>query len=216
MKIFIDMDGVLVDFQKGASDFINGALESGQDYGSKSLGKLLQLDAQGNVPDITPEYLSYLLQLKDSKSPRTKVEKAVSNAVFSATGVGGSNWWANLPQADGARELIDTCIAMVGIQNVYIMTAPTDDASIDGKIIWINKNFPQIDDVTNMFVSHEKGDYVSSNNPGKCILIDDRIKYTTQWQEAGGFPVLHDPPASTQGVRNSLNAIRNYILEVGE
>jgi 5'(3')-deoxyribonucleotidase len=215
MKIFLDMDGVLVDFSRGMCDHLNELIDTGDDRGSKSIRKMLKYN-KDDLEDITPEFMERSLKLKDAGQPRTKFMKVVNSALMSFGGSCPAEVWASLPRAQGAKELFDHCVAMVGEDNVHIMTAPIGDGpSIDGKILWINRNFPQLNDVTHMHISTSKGDFVDPANPADCILIDDRVKYCDQWSSAGGKAILHEPAGTVQGVRNSINQVRQYLLEMG-
>ena len=214
-KIFLDMDGVLVDFNRGTADALNKCIQTGETHGSKSVRQFLNYSGEDKEP-ITQEFQNRALFLKDTDGERSNFMKKANSAIMSIAANADINWWLNLPMAEGARELIDHCIAMVGVDNVQIMTAPFENsnACIDGKIAWINRYFPMIDDVTNMHISGEKGDFVDHEDPASCILIDDRVKYCNQWSSAGGTPVLHTPPASLAGVRNSINECMKILLDL--
>lgn len=215
-KIFLDMDGVLVDFNGATLKVLQEILETGETYGSKSIRRMVNYDGPDRCP-LTREWMEEALRIKDEKGERTQWMKRVNSALMSYVGLASREWWASIPMAEGAIELVDYCVAMVGWENLHIMTAPIEgsDNCIDGKVDWINRNFIMIDDLTNMHISGQKGEYVEQDEPAACILIDDRVKYCDQWKSAGGFAVLHNPPATIQGVRNSLFQVRGYLMDRG-
>lgn len=215
-KIFIDMDGVLVDFNSATLQELQTILETGETYGSKSIRRMVNYEGPDRCP-LSHDWMEEILRIKDAKGERTQWMKRVNSALMSFVGAQSAEWWATIPAAPGAQELVAECIAMVGINNVYIMTAPIEGSQgcIDGKYQWVQRNFPQINIETNMFISGNKGSYVDSEDPAACILIDDRKKYCDQWNQSNGYAVLHTPPASLQGVRSSLFRVRGYLLDRG-
>ena len=96
VKIFFDMDGVLVDFAGGGADAIQQALEAG-DTSRKQFRRLINYDGPDRVEPITAEFLETMTTIKDSKGERTKWMKRVSDALFSIVGSGGHPYWSTLP-----------------------------------------------------------------------------------------------------------------------
>jgi hypothetical protein len=214
--IWLDMDGVLVDFNGATLKALQEILETGETYGSKSIKRMVNYQGPDRCP-LTREWMEEALRIKDAKGERTQWMKRVNSALMSFVSKASQEWWASIPMAEGATELMDHCIALVGLENVHIMTAPIEGsmACVDGKVEWINRNFILINDITHMHISGDKGSFVSKIDPSSCILIDDRIKYCQQWENAGGFAIQHMPPASLRGVRSSLFQARGYLMDRG-
>ena len=95
VKIFFDMDGVLVDFGAGAVEAVNALLMAG-DTSSKAIRRLINYEGP-DKEEITIASVEAGIQKKDAKLPRTKWEKRVADAVFSVVGKGGHPYWSSLP-----------------------------------------------------------------------------------------------------------------------
>jgi len=93
-----------------------------------------------------------------------------------------------------------------------ILSAPIDEASVAGKLIWIENNLINVDP-EKVNVVHDKGAFLKSLNlPDNIIpvLIDDRVKYHKQFGDAGGEVIpwnIHDPIRSSEGATEKLNSI---------
>ena len=107
--------------------------------------------------------------------------KRVGAAVFAIAR--GETWWSSLPNLPGHQEMIEYAQDLVGIENVYICTAPVQDKDGGcerGKRNWVaqNTSIPE----NQVYVTNDKAS-VLSNFPGEtCILVDDRTKYCEAWQ----------------------------------
>ena len=211
MKIFFDMDGVLVDFAGGAADAIMAALEAG-DTSSKGIRRLINYEGPDKELPITSEYIETITGIKDAKGERTKWMKRVGDAVFSVVGSGGHSYWASLPSLPGFQQMIEHAQGLVGIDNVYVCTAPVKDKTggcESGKRQWIadNTTIP----ANQVYVTEDKPG-VLNDFPGEdCILIDDRTKYCNAWQQAGGIAIRHTPPATMSTVQNTLSQLNLFV-----
>ena len=211
MKIFFDMDGVLVDFAGGAADAIMAALEAG-DTSSKGIRRLINYEGPDKELPITSEYIETITGIKDAKGERTKWMKRVGDAVFSVVGSGGHSYWASLPSLPGFQQMIEHAQDLVGIDNVYVCTAPVKDKTggcESGKRQWIadNTTIP----ANQVYVTEDKPG-VLNDFPGEdCILIDDRTKYCNSWQQAGGIAIRHTPPATMSTVQNTLSQLNLFV-----
>lgn len=204
-KIFFDMDGVLVDFARGAVDTINSLLAAGDDS-KRAIRRLINYD--GPKEPITVEFLENATIKKDAKLERTKWEKRVSDAMFSVVGSGGHEYWSTLPALQNFHSMIDVAIELVGLDNVYVCTAPVgrDNGCESGKRAWVTANtkiYPE-----NVFVTEDKGSIALQFPNDRCILIDDRKKYVDAWKVAGGLPIRHTPGDSQSSI-SQLNLLVN-------
>ena len=200
------MDGVLVDFAKGAVDTINDLMATGDDS-KKSIRRLIQYDGS-DKEEITVEFLENATMKKDAKLDRTQWEKRVSDAMFSIVGGGGHRYWANLPALPNFHSMIDAAIDLVGLHNVYVCTAPVGDSNgcESGKRAWIAANTDIY--AENVFVTEDKGSIAQLFPNDTCILIDDRKKYVDAWKSAGGVPIRHTPGDSQSSI-SQLNLLVN-------
>tara|TARA_A200000159_G_C7238543_1_gene303498 strand:- start:6 stop:650 length:645 start_codon:yes stop_codon:yes gene_type:complete len=211
MKIFFDMDGVLVDFASGAADAIMAYIDVGDDS-SRNIRRLINYDGQDKELPITAEYIETITGIKDAKGERTQWMKRVGNAVFSVVGAGGHSYWASLPSLPGFQQMIQHAQDLIGVDNVYVCTAPIKDKDggcESGKRQWIadNTSIPS----NQVYVTEDKPG-VLADFPGEtCILIDDRTKYCDAWRAGGGLAIRHIPPATMSTVKNTLSQLNLFV-----
>ena len=211
MKVFFDMDGVLVNFAGGAADAIMAAYDAG-DTSLKGIRRMLNYEGEDIELPITAEYLERITAIKDAKGERTKWMKRVNDAVFSIVGGGGHPYWSTLPPLPGYQQMITHAQDLVGVENVYVCTAPVKDKDggcESGKRAWIAQNttIP----ANQVYVTEDKPS-VLRDFPGEvCILIDDRIKYCTAWTNGGGLAIRHTPPATMDTVQNTLSQLNLLV-----
>ena len=214
MKVFFDMDGVLVDFAGGAADAISALLDAG-DTSSRNIRRLINYDGPDKELPITAEYIETITGIKDAKGERTQWMKRVGNAVFSVVGTGGHSYWASLPSLPGFQQMIEHAQDLVGVDNVYVCTAPVQDKTggcESGKRQWIadNTSIP----ADQVYVTEDKPGVLGDFPDELCILIDDRKKYCDAWQSGGGTAIRHMPPATMSTVRNTISQL-NLIVNTG-
>lgn len=211
IKIFFDMDGVLVDFAGGAANALQDVLASG-DVSSRQFRRLVNYDEPDRVEPITAAFLEEITEIKDLKGERTKWMKRVNDAVFKIVGSGGHPYWSSLPSLPGYNQMITAAIELVGINNVYVCTAPVIDKTggcESGKRAWIETNTEILPE--NVFVTPDKGSIALQFPDDNCILIDDRTKYCDAWQEAGGIAIRHTPPATMSIVNRTISQLHLIV-----
>ena len=211
MKIFFDMDGVLVNFAGGAADAIMQALDAG-DTSSKGIRRLINYDGPDKELPITADYIETITSIKDAKGERTKWMKRVGDAVFSVVGSGGHSYWASLPSLPGFQQMIEHAQDLVGVENVYVCTAPVRDKTggcESGKRQWIadNTSIP----ANQVYVTEDKPGVLGDFPNEACILIDDRIKYCNAWTQGGGLAIRHTPPATMATVQNTISQLNLLV-----
>ena len=214
MKIFFDMDGVLVDFAGGAADAIMAAIDAGDDS-SRNIRRLINYDGPDKEMPITADYIETITGIKDAKGERTQWMKRVGNAVFTVVGSGGHSYWASLPSLPGFQQMIEHAQDLVGVDNVYVCTAPVKDKTggcESGKRQWIadNTSIP----ANQVYVTEDKPGVLGDFPDEECILIDDRKKYCDAWQAGGGTAIRHMPPATMATVQNTISQL-NLLVNNG-
>tara|TARA_Y100000593_G_scaffold21384_1_gene42872 strand:+ start:3014 stop:3667 length:654 start_codon:yes stop_codon:yes gene_type:complete len=210
IKIFFDMDGVLVDFAGGAVVALNDAITS-YDMSSKQMRRLINYDGEDREP-ITVDFLEAIVQKKDMKLPRTQWEKRVTNAVFKIVGQGGHPYWSTLPSNPGYLQMVDAADNLVGLANVYVCTAPIQDPTggcESGKRAWIDSH--TLISAENVFVTEDKGSIAAKFPNDVCILIDDRLKYCQAWEASGGIAIQHAPPATISRVQQTIKQLELIV-----
>lgn len=144
-QIYCDMDGVLVDFVKGARDLMNDqSLEMNDKIKKRELWKI-----HGSMEH----------------------QEAI-------------DWWGNLEWAPGGKELWN----YIRRFNPGILSAPGKSLKNDveqGKMHWIKTHLTPIPKP--IIFANNKYQHATNFN----ILIDDMIKNTIPWEEAGGASILH-------------------------
>lgn len=211
MKIFFDMDGVLVDFAGGAAEAIMQKYEEA-DLTHKKVRRLIQYEGPDKELPITADFIETSTAIKDSGGKRTQWQKRVNDMMFSIVGSGGHEYWANLPSLPGFSDMITFAQDLVGVENVYVCTAPVQDKTggcESGKRAWIaaNTTIPP----EQMFVTEDKPSVLSHFVGEVCVLIDDRQKYVDTWKAAGGICIHHRAPANIQRVNDTKNMLELIV-----
>lgn len=205
------MDGVLVDFAGGVVEVLQQVLEDG-DTSRRQFRRLINYEGPDRQEPITAAFIEEITGIKDAKGERTKWMKRINDAVFAIVGTGGHAYWSSLPPLPGYQQMIEHAQDLVGIENVYVCTAPVQDKTggcESGKRQWIadNTTVP----ANQVYVTEDKPS-VLNDFPGEtCILIDDRTKYVNAWKSGGGIAIRHVPPATMSTVQNTLSQL-NLIV----
>ena len=132
--------------------------------------------------------------------------------MFSLIGTGGYNYWASLPSNIGHTQMIAVADQLVGLENVYVCTAPVEDKDggcEKGKRNWIDTRTLIV--AENVFVTGDKGSIAAKFPEDVCILIDDRKKYCKAWENAGGIAIQHVPPATTERVELTIKELTKIV-----
>ncbi len=189
-QIFCDMDGVLVDFVSGAVNAINEAIKYPLPHADSTTYTNMINILQGSY--ITARDLD--MSKKDEmniKLVRKFMYKILSN---------NKEFWTKLGWQPGGKDLW----AYIAKYNPYILTAPMEEASVEGKKVWIAQNLMPSPEKN--FFSHEKYNWAVSSSGRPNVLIDDFKTNTEPWESAGGIAILHK---STEETIESLEAIKN-------
>lgn len=174
-QIYCDMDGVLVDFVKGAVDQINQDIKNTM-LATKELEALREKLKQMNKPSIEEKdlHINSSMALEEA---RVYMYKRLA---------GDRKWWAELPWMPDGKRLWN----FIKKYDPHILTTPMKNkASEEGKLIWVEYNLgiPR----GRVLFSHNKFEHAKDGeNPN--ILIDDFLKKNiVPYQEAGGIGIHH-------------------------
>lgn len=194
MKIYCDMDGVLVDFEgsmmKYINDILDGALPS-EKRGRAFFWALSQIKKEfgeswrlKNVDDLKNAPVRKLMIVLIMMNP---------GAVF-----------AGMAPCDDYRQLWGYINSFTG--EVNILSAPMNGyktapmTAAEGKGLWVTQYLtPQ---PANVFIvpAKRKKEYATSEDGSPNILIDDRADTIESWNDAGGIGILHEPNNSKKTI----------------
>ena len=174
-QIYCDMDGVLVDFEKGIIDQINKDLDTIRGMAKdKGLAKL-----QTGLDQAGRDFVS----IEDLRG-KGATSKLVRNYMYRRVG-NDADFWANLPWMPNGEELW----AFIAPYRPHILTSPMRKGSEIGKAFWIDANLNPAPDEIHM--SHKKYKWAVNEDGSSNVLIDDWSKNTVPWHDHGGIAIQH-------------------------
>jgi len=176
------MDGVLVDFEKGAVTAINEQLESPNPKFPKLATKVIK--------SLGRNYIK-LSDIKKSSSTNSDEARIYMYTLFEDD----EKWWATLPwMKDGQR-----LWSYIRQFNPEILTSPMDkggkQGSLAGKRRWVAENLKI--DPDRIIFKHDKWEKALSEDGKRNILIDDFASKVDPWDKAGGIGILHINASNT-------------------
>ena len=171
-QIYCDMDGVLVDFERGVVDQINKDLKKLRSMpDSKNLIKIEAALAKAGRKEVVVDDLRG--KLETAKPVRDYMYGRVSD---------DATFWANLPWMPGGKELW----AFIAPYHPHILTSPMKDPSQRGpngseigKTFWIDANLKPAPNEVHM--GHDKYRWAVNKDGSFNILIDDWDKNLSPW-----------------------------------
>ena len=174
-QIYCDMDGVLVDFERGIVNQINKDLQMIRKMeDKKNLAKIQRaLDSIGRDEIVI-----------DDLRGRSATSKPVRNYMYGRVG-NDANFWSKLPWMPGGKELWN----FISKYDPYILTSPMQKGSEIGKAFWIDSNLSPSPE--KVFMSREKYNWALDEDGEPNILIDDWSKNTVPWAKKGGVAIQH-------------------------
>jgi len=167
-QIYCDMDGVLV-------DLVGAVLETAQQDATdetlrKGVEKIIGIDWKWTEKN--PKYQKSLDYINDMVSENIDL-------------------WAGLPPTTDKDVLWD----FISPYDPYVLSHPWDEASADGKVLWIQEHLtPQPKDI---YLTGDKHKYALNEDGAPNLLIDDFEKYINPWRQAGGIAIHHTSAEDT-------------------
>ena len=208
VNIFLDMDGVLVDFPSALKEYIKKVyhtdpheIHPDSKSSRRALRKLQQLQLDDQEIDSLYDKAEHKFQ---SGNPYEIKEKLMSTYTLKAL-LNNQDLWLSMEQLSGAATLVD--IAFDLADEVFVLTAHVDEASKIAKKKWIHSHFPQISN-DRVHVDRQKGvrllRLIEKGVVGKDdinILIDDRHKFLNDFIAAGGIGIQYSSESPSNAIR---------------
>ncbi len=163
--IYLDMDGVIV-------DFVGGALRA---FGVND-NRHDEVKTWDGIPGVINGSGVML-------PGHTLTDKMFWDGITAC----GSDFWAKLKRYDLAGQIVDAC-EQTGVRVVLMSTPTRDPMSAAGKVEWINRVLPRY--ARHFSLTACKSDHARSN----AILIDDSDKNVREFRANGGRAFLWPQP----------------------
>jgi 5'(3')-deoxyribonucleotidase len=170
--IMIDLDGVLVDLNKGVKGLTGGPDLNAWKAREKSIAA------------------------KKGQVPQEMSKQTLHNMITDA----GPKFWADLPWMKDGKKLWG--FLMKNHIEVHVLSAyrkPKNDPkgfSKKGKVVWVSRHLKLSSAKTHLVLRDQKKNYVSFKGQ-QCILIDDYPKNIGEFKGQGGTGILHTSAAKT-------------------
>lgn len=184
-QVFMDMDGVLVDFESGVLKYMNEEMKRLKDNPDDPLHKLARSTAKeigGWDVEITRWHIARPDSSEQSfpRNYRTRdfMYRLVEDDV---------ELWANLGWEKGGKKLWEYVKNIPGIE---ILSAPMAEGSREGKRLWVERELELPRSLVNL--SDTKEPY-GTHKGKQGLLVDDRDKYINEFIAGGGIAIKHNP-----------------------
>mgnify|MGYP003969283187 CR=1 FL=1 len=197
-QLFIDMDGVLVNFEGGVLKYMNKMMRELEHQPDHPLHKLARSGAK-EVGGWDVEITKWHIARPDSSEKSFPRNHRIRDFMYRLV-ENDVDLWANLSWERGGKQLWDY---VKGFHGVEILSAPMEDGSPEGKKIWVQRELTLPLEKVNL--SDTKEPY-GIRDGVQGLLVDDRDKYINEFRAGGGIAIKHNP----DDVEDTLNQLKQY------
>ncbi len=193
--VFLDMDGVLADFDK--------AMKSSNKVAEEKQKLVGVLKATPELAKLSEDELKARLKGPQTEPSLKALKKAFQQYSAVKYGLAGQEgFFMNLEEMPGAKELIQGVADITGnLPN--ILTAPVQGSHCEKeKKLWMFKHFNGMFD--KFYCDPDKGSY-AQGNPNN-VLIDDRTKNTIPFERNGGTSIFY-----SGDVNDALSKVQDIV-----
>lgn len=206
IQVWFDLDGVLADME--------GGLVKSEEYRKEK--EIYDSFVNDNFPDLSglssDEAKIKINQLIENDPNNQlarqlkKLYRNYTNKVFKVAK--NKDFFYNLDLMPDSKEFLKLAHQLTG-NKPNILSSPVGDENDPNNITvidkkrWVNDNFGDL--VNEIVITTNKDKVVKSNND---ILIDDRLKYTSLFSNAGGSVVKYDDS------KQAMNDLKDLINEL--
>lgn len=184
VEIYVDMDGVLADFE--GSIYTDSTIQQAQKQLADLQNQLPEF--QGKTFDELKSMLAGYQQIPSHKALK-KALWDVNKQVYKISGQEG--FFLELNEMPGARRMLETIIDLTG-KLPHILTAPVrSEYCQPEKEQWMIDHFDGLYD--QFYCQPDKETYATPDS----LLIDDRAKNINAFRNAGGQVILHRDAETT-------------------
>lgn len=194
MTIYCDIDGVLANFHGFLAETMNKYA-----YLAETIKNLsITYPMEPFLTDLTAISFAARETVNFKKFKNTDVNNQQINKkiqIFAEYILANNEyWWTNIPLLPDSHKLVN--IIQYYDKSFKFLTAPFDEISKNGKLIWIANNFKLTKEEAQKKVIFEKEKWHYANP--NSILIDDTEENVNKFRIHGGLAIHH-------GYKNNIN-----------
>jgi phosphoglycolate phosphatase-like HAD superfamily hydrolase len=196
-QLYVDLDGVLVDFQRGATEAINidlKAPESVPERLKKRYDKMARaLEELGRDPQNQEDW-KITAEDFDKKSPNRI--NAVRNYMYPRL-QDDLQFWSELNWIEPDGRVLWELVKDVEPPPVILTSPMHGQASHEGKELWVQNEENLGLPLERVIVERDKFKYAVDDSGTPNVLIDDTPEKIALWEQAGGIGILHTSMTDT-------------------
>ena len=184
-QVFMDMDGVLVDFESGVLKYMNKMMRELEHQTEHPLHKIARSGAK-EIGGWDLEITKWHIARPDSSEKSFPRNRRIRDYMYRLV-ENDVELWANLGWEKGGKKLWEYVKNIPGIE---ILSAPMAEGSRIGKYAWARRELGM--PVSKVNLSDTKEPF-GTHKGKQGLLVDDRDKYINEFRSGGGIAIKHDP-----------------------